>query len=185
MRKDFGSKSWFYPLPVLIIGTYGEDGTPDAMNAAWGGLYDSDKVVLCLSAGHKTTANIRARGAFTLSFADAEHVVAADYVGLVSANREPRKLEKSGFHTSRSRHVDAPLIDELPVALECKLIKVNEDGNIIGQIVNVSVDEAVLAGDGGIDFDKFRPIAFEPARNGYHVLGERVGSAFRDGAALD
>ena len=109
--------------------------------------------------------------------------MAADYVGLVSANREPRKLEKSGFHTSRSRHVDAPLIEELPVALECKLIKVNEDGNIIGQIVNVSVDEAVLAGDGGIDFDKFRPIAFEPARNGYHVLGERVGSAFRDGAA--
>ena len=185
MRKNFGAKPWTYPQPVFILAAYGEDGTPNAMNAAWGGICDDKELSMCISTGHKTTANIRARGAFTLSFADAEHVVAADYVGLVSANREPRKLEKSGFHTSRSRHVDAPLIDELPVALECKLIKVNEDGNIIGQIVNVSVDEAVLAGDGGIDFDKFRPIAFEPARNGYHVLGERVGSAFRDGAALD
>ena len=184
MRKDFGSKSWFYPLPVLIIGTYGEDGTPDAMNAARGGLYDADKVVLCLSAGHKTTANIRARGAFTLSFADAEHVVAADYVGLVSANREPRKLEKSGFHTSRSQHVDAPLIEELPVALECKFLKVNEDGNIIGKIVNVSIDESALNSEGKLDMGKFHPVSFEPANNGYHVLGERVGNAFSDGGKL-
>ncbi len=97
MRKNFGSKPWFYPLPVLIIGTYNEDNTADAMNAAWGGLYDADKVVLCLSAGHKTTANIKARKAFTVSFADAAHVVPADYVGIVSANREPRKMEISRF----------------------------------------------------------------------------------------
>ena len=102
MRKDFGVKSWFYPLPVLIIGTYNEDGTPDAMNAAWGGLYDADKVVLCLSAGHKTTKNIKARGAFTVSFADAAHVVPSDYVGLVSGNTEPEKMAKSGFHTTKS-----------------------------------------------------------------------------------
>ena len=127
MRKNFGTKSWFYPLPVLIIGTYNEDGTADAMNAAWGGLYDADKVVLCLSAGHKTTANIQARGAFTVSFADAAHVVPSDYVGIVSANTEPGKMEKSGFHVTKSESVDAPLIDELPVALECKLLKVNED----------------------------------------------------------
>ena len=184
MRKNFKNVG-FYPQPVLVIGTYDETGVPDAMNVGWGGLVGGAYVELNISKGHKTTENIRLKGAFTMSFADQAHLVEADYVGLVSANREPRKLEKSGFHTSRSRHVDAPLIDELPVALECKLIKVNEDGNIIGQIVNVSVDEAVLAGDGGIDFDKFRPIAFEPARNGYHVLGERVGSAFRDGAALD
>ena len=184
MRKNFGTKSWFYPLPVLIIGTYNEDGTADAMNAAWGGLYDADKVVLCLSAGHKTTANIQARGAFTVSFADAAHVVPSDYVGIVSANTEPGKIEKSGFHVTKSESIDAPLIDELPVALECKLLKVNEDGNIIGQIVNVSVDESVLDGEGAIDFAKFRPISFEPAHNAYHVLGEKVGSAFRDGAAL-
>ena len=163
MRKNFGTKSWFYPLPVLIVGTYNEDGTADAMNAAWGGLYDADKVILCLSAGHRTTKNIQARGAFTVSFADAAHVVPSDYVGMVSANSEPQKIAKSGFHTVKSGFVDAPLIDELPVALECQLLKVNEDGNIIGRIVNVSA---------------------EPVHNRYHVLGEAVGHAFQDGAAL-
>ena len=185
MRKNFGTKSWFYPLPVLIIGTYNPDGSTDAMNAAWGGLYSSDKVVLCLSAGHRTTANIKAKGAFTISFADAAHVVASDYVGIVSANKEPKKMEKSGLHTTKSEFVDAPLIDELPVTLGCKLLKVNEDGNIIGQIVNVSVDEAVLGEDGGIDFSRFSPIAFEPAHSAYHVLGEKVGNAFHDGAELE
>lgn len=171
MRKNFGTKSWFYPLPVLVIGTYDENGNPDAMNAAWGGLYDADKVVLCLSAGHKTTKNIQAKGAFTVSFADAAHAVSADYVGMVSANNEPKKMEKSGFHCTKSESVDAPLIDELPVALECKLLK-------------VSIDESVLSSDGKLDMDKFRPISYESANNGYHVLGERVGNAFSDGGKL-
>ena len=184
MRKNFGTKSWFYPLPVLIIGTYNEDGSADAMNATWGGLYDADKVELCLSAGHKTTKNILARGAFTVSFADAEHVVPSDYVGLVSANNEPEKMKRSGFHISKSEFVDAPIIDELPVVLECKLLKVNEDGNIIGQIVNVGIDERVLDESGRLDLTKFKPISFEPANNGYHVLGERIGNAFSDGARL-
>ncbi len=184
MRKNFGAKPWLYPLPVLIIATYNGDGTADAMNAAWGGLYDADKVVLCLSAGHKTTANIKEKGAFTVSFADASHVVPSDYVGIASANTEPRKLEKSGFHVTKSEFVDAPLIDELPVALECKFLKVNEDGNIIGQIVNVSIDESVLGEDEKLDLSKFRPISFEPVHNAYHVLGEKVGNAFRDGAAI-
>ncbi len=184
MRKNFGSKPWLYPLPVLIIATYNEDGTADAMNAAWGGLYQGDQVVLCLSAGHKTTANIKARGAFTVSFADAAHVVPADYVGMVSANTQPNKLEKAGFHVTKSEFVDAPLIDELPVALECKLLKINEDGNVIGQIINVSADERVLGEDGSIDFAKFRPISFEPVHNGYHVLGDKVGNAFQDGGQL-
>ena len=129
MRKNFGTKSWFYPLPVLIIGTYDESGAPDAMNAAWGGLYDADKIVLCLSASHKTTKNIQAKGAFTVSFADAAHIIPADYVGMVSANNTPQKMAKSGFHTTRSEFVDAPLVNELPVALECRFLKVNEDGN--------------------------------------------------------
>lgn len=183
MRKSFGVKPWFYPQPVLIIGTYNADGTADAMNAAWGGLYDADKVELCLSAGHRTTANIREKGAFTVSFADAAHVVPADYVGMVSANSEPKKMEKSGFHVTKSEFVDAPLIDELPVAFECKLLKVNEDGNIIGEIVNVSVDDSVLTG-GQLDLTKFRPIAFDPAGAGYYALGERVGDAFKCGGAL-
>ena len=183
MRKDFGSKPWFYPLPVLIIGTYNEDGTANAMNAAWGGLYDVDKVVLCLSAGHKTTKNIQKKGAFSVSFADASHLIPSDYVGMVSANTEPHKLEKVGFHVSKSKFVDAPLINELPVTLECKFLKMTEDGNIIGQIINTSIDECVLGEDGTIDFSKFHPISFEPVHNGYHVLGERVGNAFLDGTA--
>ena len=184
MRKNFGVKSWFYPQPVLIIATYDKNGSPDAMNAAWGGLYDGNKVELCLSAGHKTTKNIRAVGAFTVSFADAANLVASDYVGLASANTEPKKMEKSGFHLTKSQFVNAPLIDELPVAMECKLIKINEDGNVIGRIVNISVDEAALASDGKPDVAKLAPISYDGVRNEYFVLGEKVGDAFRDGAAL-
>lgn len=184
MRKNFGVKPWFYPLPVLIIGTYDENGTPGAMNAAWGGLYDSDKVVLCLSAGHKTTANILRKGAFTVSFADADHVVEADYVGVVSANQVPDKLAKAGLHTSKSETVDAPVIDEFPMTLECKFLRATEEGNIIGQIVNISADERILGEDGKIDPDKLQPISFEPVHNTYRKLGDVAGNAFRDGGRL-
>ncbi len=184
MRKNFGKKTWFYPLPVLIVGTYDENGKPDAMNAAWGGIYDSNQVVLCLSEGHKTTKNIKIKGAFTVSFADAAHVVEADYVGIVSANDTDNKMEKAGFNTIKSEYVDAPIINELPLALECKLVKVNEDGNIIGEIVNVSADESILNNDGNIDPAKLQAIAFDPVQNTYIKLGEKVGNAFKDGAQL-
>ena len=184
MRKNFGTKPWLYPQPVLIIGTYNEDGSADAMNAAWGGIYEANQVVLCLSEGHRTTANIKRGKAFTISIADAAHVVQADYVGLVSANQVPDKLERAGFHTTRSGFVDAPLIDELPLALECRLVKVNEDGNIIGEIVNVSAEESILGGDGLIDSAKLQAISFDPVHNAYLKLGEKVGNAFADGAAL-
>lgn len=185
MRKNFGKKTWFYPLPVLIIGSYDENGKADAMNAAWGGIYDSDKVVLCLSENHKTTQNIKKRGAFTVSFADTAHVVEADYVGLVSANEIEDKLERAGFHTTKSEFVDAPLIDELPMTLECKLIKVNEDGNIIGEIVNVNADDSVLGEDGMIDATKLQAISYDPVHNTYIKMGEKVGNAFSDGANLE
>lgn len=184
MRKNFGSKPWFYPSPVLIIGTYDENGKADAMNAAWGGLYDSNMVELCLSAGHKTTKNIKAQKAFTVAFADASHVAACDYVGIVSANDTPDKMEKAGFTVTKSEFVNAPIINELPMTLECKFIKTTEDGNIIGEIVNISADESILDGEGIIDVSKLRPIAFEPVRNGYYVLGEKVGNAFSDGNSL-
>ena len=184
MRKDFGTKPWFYPLPVLIIGTYDENGKADAMNAAWGGLYDANMVELCLSAGHKTTQNIKAKGAFTASFADAAHVAACDYVGLVSANNTPDKMEKAGFTTEKSAFVDAPVICELPMALECRLVKVTEDGNIIGEIVNVNADESILGEDGMIDAAKLQAISFDPVHNDYLALGEKVGKAFSDGNAL-
>lgn len=184
MRKNFGKKTWMYPLPVLIIGSYDEAGTADAMNAAWGGIYDANQVMLCLSEGHKTTQNIKKRGAFTVSFADAAHVVAADYVGIVSANDVPDKLEKAGFHVVKSEYVDAPLIEELPMALECKLVKVNEDGCIIGEIVNVSADESILGENGMVDTAKLQAISFDPVNNAYLKLGEKAGNAFADGNQL-
>lgn len=168
----------------MIIGTYDENGTADAMNAAWGGLYDANMVELCLSAGHKTTRNIKEKGAFTISFADAAHVAACDYVGIVSANDTPDKMEKAGFTTVKSAFVDAPIICELPMALECRLVKVTEDGNIIGEIVNINADENVLGEDGLIDAAKLQAISFDPVHNDYLVLGEKAGNAFSDGNKL-
>lgn len=184
MRKNFKPNPWFYPLPVLIIGTYDENGNADAMNAAWGGLYDATLVELCLSEGHKTTKNILKKGAFTVSFADADNVVASDYVGIVSGNGTPDKMEKSGFTVTKSEFVDAPIINELPLTLECEFVKTTSEGNIIGKIVNISADEKILDESGKPDLDKFRPISFEPVHNTYRVLGEVVGKAFSDGAKL-
>ena len=184
MRKNFKANPWFYPLPVLIIGTYDENGNADAMNAAWGGLYDSDLVELCLSESHKTTKNIKSKGAFTVSFADADNVAASDYVGIVSGNNTPDKMKKSDFTVTKSEFVDAPVINELPLALECEFVKTTSEGNIIGRIVNISADEKILDENGKPDLDKFRPISYEPVHNTYRVLGEVVGKAFSDGAKL-
>ena len=183
MRKNFGVKSWLYPQPVLIVGTYDAEGNPDAMNAAWGGQYSSNQVMLALGK-HKSTENIRQKGAFTVNFATASQVVASDYVGIVSANDEPDKMKKSGFTTTKSEFVDAPLINELPLALECKLVKFNEDGKVIGEIVNVCADESILDEAGNIDAAKLDAIIFDPANATYLKLGEKVGNAFQDGAKL-
>ena len=182
MRKNFGAKPWVYPQPVLMIGTYDESGKPNLMNAAWGGQYGANTVMLCLSR-HKTTDNIRATGAFTVSFATASTVVPCDYVGIVSANQEPKKMEKAGFTTVKSEFVNAPIINELPLTLECKFLKINEDGNVIGEIVNVSADERILT-DGNVDYKKLDAIIFDPAAAAYIRLGEKVGNAFKDGAKL-
>lgn len=184
MRKNFGAQTWLYPMPVLIIATYDMNGIPDAMNAAWGGIVDRGHIGLCLSASHKTTKNILERKAFTVSVADAVHLLAEDYVGLVSANSEPNKFEKAGFTASKSRFVDAPVINEIPMALECEYVKMTEDGLIIGRIVNVSADESVLNTAGKIDPSKFKPITFDPVNNKYIALGEVVGNAFSDGKKL-
>ena len=185
MRKNFGAKPIMYPQPVLIIATYGEDGVPDAMNAAWGGIADTNRISICLSPEHKTVKNILARKAFTVSMADEAHLTAADYVGIVSANKVPDKLEKAGFHTVKSEFVDAPLIEELPMALECKLISYDTETDLlIGEIVNVSAEERILDPDGKIAPQKLAPITFDPVHNAYLKLGEKVGSAFKDGLQL-
>lgn len=185
MRKNFGAKAILYPQPVLIIAAYDGDGTPNAMNAAWGGISEEHELSICISEGHKTTKNILARGAFTVSMADADHVAECDYLGIVSGNRTPDKLAKIGFHTTKSAFVDAPLIDELPMALECRLISYDpESCRLVGDIVNVCADERILNESGRIDPARLRPITFDPMNNAYLALGEKVGNAFSDGKKL-
>ena len=184
MRKNFGAKSWLFPMPVLIVGSYDEEGVPNAMNAAWGGIYDTNLVMVCLADEHKTTENIKKSGAFTLSFATSSQVASCDYVGIVSANDEPNKMKKAGFHTCKSEFVNAPLIDELPVTVECKLSKFNEDGICIGEIVNISADESVLDSDGKIDAKRLDPIIYDSVSHAYWSFGEKVGRAFTDGKRI-
>ena len=184
MRKSFGAKPVLYPQPVFIIATYGADGTPNAMNAAWGGLSEENEITICISATHKTTENILLRKAFTVSMADRENVIAADYVGLVSGDKEPQKMEKAGWHCSRSEFVLAPIIEELPMALECELVSYDTElGLMIGRIVNICADERILT-EGQIDLEKFHPITYDSFGHGYYTLGQRVGSAFSDGKQL-
>ena len=173
MRKNFGPNPLSYPQPVFIIAAWGEDGTPNCMNAAWGGISDDHEVSVCISAGHKTTANIRFSRAFTISMATADQLIACDYVGITSGNRVPDKFARAGFHATASQFVNAPLIDELPMAMECELIS-----------YDVSADESILNENGKVDPAKLRPITFDPMNNTYVVLGEMVGQAFKDGAKL-
>ncbi len=185
MRKYFGAKAYLYPQPVLIIGSYDENGTPNAMNAAWGGVCGYDKIFMCLDAGHKTVKNILKRKAFTVAVADEKHVVACDYVGMESANKVSDKMEKAGFHTVKSEFVDAPLIEELPLALECELIEFDEKTDImIGRIVNACADESILDDNGNISPEKFSPITFDAVNHSYLKIGDKVGNAFKDGLKL-
>ena len=184
MRKNFGAKPWSYPQPVLMIATYNEDGTPDIMNAAWGGISDNDEISIAVSNTHKTADNLLKRGAFTVSFADVDHVAECDYVGLVSGKKVPDKFTRAGFHAVKSEFVDAPLVKELPVALECRVRSYDTETDILrGEIVNVCADESVLT-DGKIDPAKLRPIVFDPVNHTYLALGAVVGKAFSDGNGL-
>lgn len=184
MRKNFGAKPILYPQPVFIIATYGEDGTPDAMNAAWGGLSEANEISICLSPEHKTVQNILNTKAFTVSMATEGTVTASDFVGLVSGNKEPSKLQKAGFHTEKSAFVNAPLIAELPMALECKLISYNaETCRLVGEIVNVCADETVLT-NGNIDPKKLQPIIYDGMNREYYAFGEKVANAFEVGKKL-
>lgn len=184
MRKDFGVKTQVYPMPVFIVAAYDKNGTPCCMNAAWSGVYDTNQLMVCLADDHRTTKNIIESGAFTVSIADAKHVVEADYVGIVSGNNVPDKMEKAGLTTTASKHVNAPIINEFPMTVECRLLKFNEDGICIGEIVNVSADESVLGADGLIDPKRLEAITYDPVHHTYIKLGEKVGNAFSDGKKL-
>lgn len=185
--KSFGQKPWVLPQPVLIIGTYNSDGTPNAMNAAWGGQWDAKEIMISMGA-HATTENLARCNEFTVAFATKETMVASDFVGIVSAKNNSGKIQKTGWNAIKAENVNAPVFTDFPMTLECRILrKIDEtaDGyNIVAEIVNILVDEQFLAADGKPDVEKMQLITYEPVHHGYLVLGERVGNAFADGKAL-
>lgn len=186
MRKDIKTTETIFPMPVLMIATYNDDGSVDVMNAAWGTMLSRNEVILNLTETHKTVKNIKKREAFTVSIADAKHVVEADYFGVVSANNTPNKFEKSGLTVTKSTNVDAPIINEFPLCMECEFIEYQDDRygcGVIGKIVNVTADESVLK-DGKVDIELVNAIAFDPYTHGYYKVSSRVGEAFKDGLKL-
>ncbi|MDY6279883.1 MAG: flavin reductase family protein [Roseburia faecis] len=186
MKKNIKITEGIFPMPVLMIATYNEDGTVNVMNAAWGTMQERGNVALNLTESHKTVKNIKARKAFTVSIADAAHYKEADYFGIVSGNNTPDKFEKSGLTASKSEIIDAPIINEFPICMECEFIEYqdNEYGiGVIGKVVNISAEESVMK-DGKVDISAVGAIAFDPYTHGYYKVTERVGDAFKDGAAL-
>ena len=188
IMKNFKPNAWVLPQPVLIIGTYNEDGTPDAMNAAWGGQWDHNELFICLGS-HATTDNLnRNGGVFTVAFATADTLPAADYVGIVSARKDPSKMEKTGWKFHKGENVDAPVFECFPMTMECRIKeKIHEDEAgfyMVAEILNIVCDEKYLNAAGRPDVEKMRLITFDPINNGYIELGQRVGAAFHDGLKL-
>lgn len=187
MRKDLGAVSAVFPMPVLMVSTYDKDGNIDVMNAAWGTQQGPTTIALKLSKTHKTVSNILETGFFTVGIADVDSLVACDYVGIVSYNSDPDKFKKSGLKAIKSEHVNAPIITNFPVVMECKFIEYQDDKNgmgVIGEIVNVSIDEKILDENGKVDPARIDAIAFDTLTNGYYSVSRRVGEAFKDGLAL-
>ncbi len=183
-RINLGPDEVIYPEPVLMIAAYDENGTPDIMNAAWGGICGTKQIAMCISPGHKTVKNILVKKAFTVSFATVDTVVASDYAGIVSGNNVPDKFAKAGFTATKSPKVDAPLVDQYPVALECQMKSYDPETHImIGNIIDISADESVMT-DGKIDVAKLKPITYDGHNQTYHAIGELVGQAFEDGKKL-
>ena len=187
MRKNFGSQPWTYPQVVFIIGSYDENGKADAMNAAWCGMGNDDEIVMCISAGHKTTKNIRAVKAFSVSLADREHMDVADFFGIATGNKMPDKFARTGYHAAKSEFVNAPVIEEFPVVMECELADVVSNDSfycIVGKIVNVAAEEKVLDPNGKVNPAKLNALIFDQFQNGYYVTGEQAGRAWHAGAGL-
>lgn len=182
MKKNIKTTEGIFPMPVLMIGTYNEDGSVNVMNAAWGTMLERDQVVLNLTETHKTVKNIKNRKAFTVSIADSKHVTEADYFGVVSGNNKLDKFEKSGLTAVKSSLVDAPIINEFPICMECEFIEYGDYG-VVGKVINTSVEEDVMTDD-KVDIAKVSAIAFDPYTHGYYKVEERVGEAFKDGMKL-
>ena len=183
-RQNFGgNRPVITPLPCIMIATYDAEGTPDVMMAAWGGQCGYRQICFNLSE-HKTTANLRLKKAFTVSFATKKTVVVSDYFGIVSANDVPDKVRRAGFTATKSPNVDAPIINEYPLTLECRMVEMSETGRVVGEIVNMSADASILDADGNIDLGLLQPVAFDSASNTYRVVGDVVGEAWGSGKAI-
>ena len=188
MKKSLGAKPLIYPQPVLIVSTYGEDGTPDAMNVAYGGIVNSNRLQINIGVRHKTSENIKAKKEFTVGIADVKNMIPADYVGIVSGNDTPDKMEKTGWTLVKSKTVDAPVIHELPITLECRLEEMNQYDQtyrVVAEIVNVLVDDSVLTEEGTVDATKLQAISYDPSTHAYLKLGSPVGQAFEDGKKIN
>ena len=187
MRKNLEVQPAIFPMPVLMIAAYDENGVANVMNAAWGTACDTDKIALVLDEDHKTTKNIKKVKAFTVSIADKEHIDGADFFGIASGNKIPDKFAKSGYHAEKSAFVNAPVITEFPVALECELAEIVDTENlyaVVGKIVNVSADEKVLSENGKIDPMKLNALIFDQFQSGYYVATEKVGQAWNAGKEM-
>ena len=187
MKKDLGVKPYLFPMPVLMIATYGDDGTVDVMNMAWGGICAENMVSLNIDTDHKTAKNIKKRGAFTLSIADVPHIQAADFFGIASGNKMEDKFARSGLTAVKSEKVDAPVVQEFPLTLECKVVEDKTEvygHHVLGKIVGVLADESVLDETGKVDASKLNAFVFDQFRSGYYAIGEKVGQAWHTGALL-
>ena len=184
MKKDLRIIPAIFPMPVILIATYNEDGSVDVMNAAWGCAFDYTQIYLNLDPSHKTFKNIERTKYFSISLADTDHIVEADYVGMVSANNIKDKFLKSGLHASKGEKVDAPILDDFAIVMECEAVEINKDRGIIGEIKRLAVEEKYLDSNGKVDVEKLNIIAYDPFNHGYYVVNKKVGQAFSDGRKI-
>ena len=183
MKKNLKAVPGIFPMPVLMIGTYNEDGSVDVMNAAWGMAQSMNQLKLCLTESHKTVKNMKRNPYCTVALATKDTVMQSDYLGMVSANTVGNKFEKSGLHAIKSQNVEAPVIEEYPICMECKVIGFEDDGTLV-EIVNILADEKYLNEDETIKLDEIGIISYDPYGHGYYVVGNKVGQAFSDGKKL-
>ena len=187
MKKDLGLVQAVYPMPVLMVAAYDENDKVNVMNVAWGQICDDDKIILFIGEGKKTWLNIKASRAFTVALADEPHMDVADFFGIASGNKISDKFERTGYHAVQSDKVHAPVIEEFPVVMECELLEfVNTEfvSGIVGRIVNVKAEEAILDEKGKVDPARLHALIFDQFRHGYYVTGEQVGKAWNAGAGL-
>ena len=187
MKKNLGSIPGLFPMPVVIVSAYDLEGIPNAMTAAWAQITDMDKIALFVDPDHRTMKNIEETKAFTVAIADVEHMAEADFIGIVSGNNMADKLEKSGFHVTKSEFVNAPVIEELPVSMDCELADIIDTEDVyamVGKIVNICAEDRVIGEDGKVNPDQIHAQIFDQFRNGYYAVGEKVGQAWNAGKDL-